>query len=759
MKKRKKLAFIYTTCTLLLLACAAVFVLNSNTRFKVRKLPYTAAEIEITADASLITKDFVDNTAKYFKSNGINTAILKVNNGENSIAPLDGLENILSGNKSFEKNNIVMQLKKALARKKIQLYLAVDCSRFNDNDVLSVVNQLCDNYSAVAIVLDNFSADKDILAEVASICHTAKAELFLQADANTVYQYSSSDADGFICENLGYEQYNKIKNSGEINQKILLHYTSQSLASDMYLLTNFSQLDGAVVCNYTGGQAENLLLTTTLEKNTALPLFNMSVNNQFTVTYPTKDVTTYYSGIFITGTAQPGTVNINGTEYATAQDGSFGVFFELEKGDTSFTVSQNGSSKEFTVTRKVYESAGVKYEAPWDETDYLAYGRIVQTTGQLTSVLSDPDDDSAIIAGLEQGTKLIVTESVETTRSGYKTYAYKLSNGGYVLASKVEILPEITVGFVAEEDSETDFSSYTQYETPVITAAHLEKLKNKDEQLYITVNNTPAVISEYSAEKLTLLFIDTQVNDIKLPQSDFYKSYSVNHHDGGTEITLFFDENLPLWGYDVKAENGQFVIYLKHTPHLASGDKPLEGITIMLDAGHGGKDSGALGAASINGPLEKELNFAVAQATKAVLQQYGADVIMTREDDSFPTLDDRRNLIRQYKPDLFIAVHHNSMDYSYNSTKVSGSECYFFTHQSENLAQLMCENISAATGRQNRGAYTGYYYVTRTDIAPSVLMEYGFMINPQEFSGLYSDTDIYKAAFGTLQAVLRAIPK
>ena len=70
----------------------------------------------------------------------------------------------------------------------------------------------------------------------------------------------------------------------------------------------------------------------------------------------------------------------------------------------------------------------------------------------------------------------------------------------------------------------------------------------------------------------------------------------------------------------------------------------------------------------------------------------------------------------------------------------------------------MCENITAATGRVNRGAFSGYYYVTRTDIAPSVLMEYSMIINPVDYTNTYSDQDIYKAAFGTAMAVLRAIP-
>ena len=181
-------------------------------------------------------------------------------------------------------------------------------------------------------------------------------------------------------------------------------------------------------------------------------------------------------------------------------------------------------------------------------------------------------------------------------------------------------------------------------------------------------------------------------------------------------------------------------------------DKPLAGITIMLDAGHGDYDSGAVGVASGNGPLEKDLNLAVAQATKYLFEEYGATVIMTRDDDTFLTLDERRNLVRDKKPDFFISVHHNSMDYSYDSSNVKGSYCFYFNPQSEIFAQNMVNYVSAATGRRNRGAVNDYYYVTRTDMV-SVLMEYGFLINREEYSSIYPDYEIYRAALGTVQAV------
>ena len=72
--------------------------------------------------------------------------------------------------------------------------------------------------------------------------------------------------------------------------------------------------------------------------------------------------------------------------------------------------------------------------------------------------MSDPEDDSSIIAGLDPGTKLVVAESVEAERSGVKTYAYKLTNGGYIPSEKVEILDEITRDYKPSKKEKTDKS-------------------------------------------------------------------------------------------------------------------------------------------------------------------------------------------------------------------------------------------------------------------------------------------------------------
>lgn len=756
MSIKVKKAGIYVVLTLLLMVLAAFVVLSGGRTYKVKDNPIYATDLSWYY---LESADFSqDDLLNYVDSTGINTVILPLFKNNGSVISIDGMNYIFSADHRYEKTDFITQLKNSLARKKAQLYISVDCESYPAEYIADILAFISSEYKPAAIVVKNCYYDAEALVQLEStIKSNSKNTAFIQQARMTSHLIPDLfQFDGYILENANMDYYKSAKSNYQ-GSEILLHFSSSSVISDSFVLTNFADFDGAVAVQYRGENTPDTFLQTALTPNENIEKFGFAVSDDFTVTYPTKDFTTYYSGVFVTGTGAEHTVNINGKEYLAQRDGIFGVYVPLEEGENSITVANKGKTYSYTVTKKSYKTSNKKYEAPWDDTEYLAQGRVVQTTAQLTSMLSNPSDDSAIIAGLESGTKLIVAESVETTRDGYKTYAYKLSNGGYVLANKVEITDLATAGYTPEKAESS--SANTVFETANITSASIEQLKNGDEQLYIAVSNKPAVVHGFSQEKLTLLFLDAETENITLPQSCFYTDYIITPTDAGTLITLILDQNNPLWGYDVKMEEGQARIYLKHTPHLSAGDKPLENITVLLDAGHGGKDSGALGVASTNGPLEKDLNLAVAKATKTILQQYGATVYMTREDDSFPSLDDRRNMTRDLKPDMFIAVHHNSMDYSYNSTNAKGSECYYFTHQSENLAQLLCENITTATNRQNRGAFTGYYYVTRTDIAPSVLMEYSFIINPDDYSSTYSDTDIYKAAFGTAMAVLKAIPQ
>lgn len=110
--------------------------------------------------------------------------------------------------------------------------------------------------------------------------------------------------------------------------------------------------------------------------------------------------------------------------------------------------------------------------------------------------------------------------------------------------------------------------------------------------------------------------------------------------------------------------------------------------TIVLDAGHGGIDPGAVGR---KGTKEKDINLIIAKILKKRLEDYGLKVFLTRTDDSFVALAERTNFANNKKADLFISIHCNA---SNNNKKALGFETYFLSEAKTDLER-------AALAREN----------------------------------------------------------
>jgi N-acetylmuramoyl-L-alanine amidase len=193
---------------------------------------------------------------------------------------------------------------------------------------------------------------------------------------------------------------------------------------------------------------------------------------------------------------------------------------------------------------------------------------------------------------------------------------------------------------------------------------------------------------------------------------------------------------------------------------------PLSGKVIVVDAGHGGVDPGAL---SRDGVIEKDLNLAITLYLRDYLQQAGALVIMTREDDrdladkatkgyskrKTEDLFRRAELVTGKNPDLFISIHMNSVP----SPKWSGAQTFYYPNHPDNarLAELIQEEIRQNlenTGRMAKPVNTIYLLKT-IDQLPSVLVEVGFLSHPDESLRLADATYQKQVAASIYRAVLR----
>lgn len=172
----------------------------------------------------------------------------------------------------------------------------------------------------------------------------------------------------------------------------------------------------------------------------------------------------------------------------------------------------------------------------------------------------------------------------------------------------------------------------------------------------------------------------------------------------------------------------------------------LAGKTIMIDPGHGGPDTGAIGPSKT---YEKNNTLAIAVALRDTLKQAGANVILTRDKDISPCdnyseiedLQARVNLANNAKPDLFISIHNDAN----NNSDIQGTSTYYSedspkNYESQHLANSIQSAVIGTVKSNNRGLKQAGFYVLRNTTMPSVLLETAFISNPYEEARLQNPT-------------------
>lgn len=146
---------------------------------------------------------------------------------------------------------------------------------------------------------------------------------------------------------------------------------------------------------------------------------------------------------------------------------------------------------------------------------------------------------------------------------------------------------------------------------------------------------------------------------------------------------------------------------------------------VCIDAGHGGKDSGAVGAKV----TEKWIALDVANRVATKLQNSGMEVVMTRDSDYFVELADRATISNNTGADIFVSIHCNSASESATGTEVWN---YPGAAEDKRLAQSILDKLIVRTGFRNRGVKEENFAVLRLTKCPAALVELGFISNLQE---------------------------
>lgn len=147
--------------------------------------------------------------------------------------------------------------------------------------------------------------------------------------------------------------------------------------------------------------------------------------------------------------------------------------------------------------------------------------------------------------------------------------------------------------------------------------------------------------------------------------------------------------------------------------------------TVVVDAGHGGKDSGAHRRYS---PAEKSITLDVAKRLERKLRESQLKTVMTRSSDVFVDLDDRVAIGNRQKNAIFVSIHFNDS----RRRVIHGYETYYHSAMSRDLAMRIQSKLMTIPRAANRGVHTANFRVLRNARQPSVLVECGFLSNRRE---------------------------
>jgi N-acetylmuramoyl-L-alanine amidase len=345
-----------------------------------------------------------------------------------------------------------------------------------------------------------------------------------------------------------------------------------------------------------------------------------------------------------------------------------------------------------------------------------------------------PDDDCARITPLPKGTKARVIATAEgPNRSRQPVPWSQLDYGAWIESSELTLAntPALVNAQITNVSTRA-VAEATEILFPLSSAVPIQ-VAQADRLFSLTLHDTSSTIQTLTESNKAQKWVSTvKFTNPIVDRATWQKV--------GTDAIRFNFQLKPKqqWGYKLRYEGNTLVLALRQPPKIISNiSQPLKGIKIVVDAGHGKEDSGAVGTANGVTYMEKTLNLQMATQLQQELQKRGAIVTMTRSTDLNPSLDDRQVIINQTAPALSISIHHDAS--ASGRVGARGASIYWYHPQSQNLAASILSYFAREGKRpilNNNGVIEKSFAVARPTSAPAVLLEVGFMTAPEEVTEL-----------------------
>ncbi|MCM3711733.1 N-acetylmuramoyl-L-alanine amidase [Sporosarcina luteola] len=187
----------------------------------------------------------------------------------------------------------------------------------------------------------------------------------------------------------------------------------------------------------------------------------------------------------------------------------------------------------------------------------------------------------------------------------------------------------------------------------------------------------------------------------------------------------------------INLQSGPGYVHKNYLKLINQSGNVLKDRIIVIDAGHGGKDPGA----TSNKLSEKTVVLKVAKLVEAKLKNAGAKVLLTRSDDTFLSLEQRTAYAKKHYAETFVSIHVNAA----GSSAAKGAEVFYDSSTNPNakesklLASKIQSNLVKNANMSDRGVKDQRFYVIRNNNVAAVLVELGFITNPDDFKKLSSE--------------------
>ena len=253
---------------------------------------------------------------------------------------------------------------------------------------------------------------------------------------------------------------------------------------------------------------------------------------------------------------------------------------------------------------------------------------------------------------------------------------------------------------------------------------------------------------------LTLHNLTAQTDTIRLDPNPLIKRLDWQQVSP-TQVDYTFElHERQQWGYDLRYQGSNLILSLRHPPKSwlsakmgleseLDSDRPLQGITILLDPGHGGEEAGAKGP---TGYPEKKANLIISKLLETELKELGAKVYLTRREDRYVSLEERVAAINKIKPDLALSIHHNALPDDGDAENTRGISTFWYNTQAHAPGTFLHQYLVKELNRPDAGTFWNNLALTRPHTAPSVLLELGYMIHPEEFELIINEQEQQRAA-------------